>query len=243
LDARAYASPLSPDIGDRPLAAEQEWPVAVLGPFPAGSPAPWNPEQAPDFAATYETDLGEPYQDVAGPPWTVRWQATRTRHHFVDFEAIHRAKRYLTPLGISERHLLPVGTGTFVFAAVRCDRACDAVLEIGFEDRAAVWFNRRRVGQFARMRPQDWGVVNVPLRLQAGQNDLVLWQTTDRRENWTAWAASLRLRAPDGGPLAEAMAIAEPFAGLPPTLERWREPGPDRSRGSWADATRGPSFL
>jgi hypothetical protein len=222
---RAYAAPLSPDDGERPLGAAQEWPVAVLGPFPADAPLPWSPEQAPDLAATYETGIGVPYQDVVGPPWTVRWQATRTRHHFLDFEAIHRVKRYLTPLGIPERHLLPVGTGTFAYAVLHSDRECAAVLEVGCEDRADVWLNGRRAARLDRPRPQDWGIARVPLRLQAGQNDLVLWQTSDRRENWTAWAASLRLRSPDGGPLAGVTAAAEPFQTLPPTLERWRDPG------------------
>lgn len=160
--SRVYVSRLSPDEGERPIATAEEWPVAILGPFPADSPAPWNPEQAPDFAATYETDLGEPYQDVAGPPWTVRWQATHTRHHFLDFDGIHRAKRYLTPLGIPERHLLPVGTGTFACAALRSDRACDAVLELGFEDRptcgstGTAWGNStgrvRRIGVLSVFR-------------------------------------------------------------------------------------------
>ena len=117
--ARAYGAPLAPDAGERRLAPAQEWPLAVLGPFPAGAALPWNPEQAPDLEATYETAIGEPFQDVTGPPWPVRWQATRTRHRFVDFEAIHRAKRYLTPLGLSDRHVLPPGTGTFVLATLR----------------------------------------------------------------------------------------------------------------------------
>ena len=132
------------------------------------------------------------------------------------------------------------------------ERPCDAVLEVGHEDRVDVWLNRRRVGRFDRQRPQDWGTVDVPLRLEAGANDVVLWQTNDRRENWTAWAASLRLRAPGGGPLTGVHALPERFASLPPTLERWREPAPDRA--SIGDAPTGaptgseahggaPSFL
>ncbi|HVG96191.1 MAG TPA: DUF2961 domain-containing protein [Chloroflexota bacterium] len=240
-EARAYGAPLAPDAGERPLAPEQEWPLAVLGPFPAGAALPWNPEQAPDLGATYETAIGEPFQDVTGPPWPVRWQATRTRHRFVDFEAIHRAKRYLTPLGLSDRHVLPPGTGTFVLVTLRSAAAAGVRLEVGFEDELVLWLNRRRVGAASRPRPLDWGTVSLPLRLRAGENELVLWQTTERRENWTAWAASLRLRGPDGRPPAGVEVGAERLAGLPETLERWREPGPDRSRGSWADATRAPA--
>lgn len=51
---------------DRVLLPGRKWSLAVLGPFRADAPSPWNPEQVPDFAATYETTIGEPYQDVAG---------------------------------------------------------------------------------------------------------------------------------------------------------------------------------
>ena len=218
--------------GERRLAPEQEWPLAVLGPFPAGAAFPWNPEQALDLGATYETAIGEPFQDVTGPPWPVRWQATRTRHRFVDFEAIHRAKRSLTPLGLSDRHVLPPGTGTFVLATLCSAAACRCAGPGGL---------RGRVGAVAQ--PAPGGAVSRRTRwtgapsacrsvCKRGRTSSSCGRPPSGARTGRPGRPRCRLRGPDGLPPAGIEVAAERLAGLPETLERWREPGPDRSRGS-----------
>jgi hypothetical protein len=113
------------------------------------------------------------------------------------------------------------------------------VLEVGFEDQLEVRVNRRRVASHRRGRPAEWGLERVPVQLAAGRNEMVLWQTTARRENWRPWATFVRRRTTDGRPVAGVTAL--PLDDLPPTHDHWREPSPYATEDAPTEAKEPPT--
>jgi len=148
---------------DAPLGSSEDVPLAVLGPVVPGEGCPWQPEQGADFAAIYQTNYGGPYQMVVeGNDRPIRWQRTRTRMHFLDWNAIHRPKagmKHLWPGKPNPQHTsgLDFPSGSYALARAHVSSTTPAVLHVGSDNLIRVWHNGVEVFQGHRPVPRRFG--------------------------------------------------------------------------------------
>jgi hypothetical protein len=211
---------------DIPLRSCDEIPVAILGPVVPGEGCPWSPEKGVDAGAVYQTNYRGPYQTIVeGEDRPIRWQRTQTRLHFVDWNAIHRPKagmRHLWPDKPNPQHTsgLDYPSASYALARAYVEAQTRAILRVGSENRVEVWHDGRAIFANERPAPVRFAEDAIPLRLNPGPNDLVIFNTTERRSEWGGWAISVRLTDSDGGPISGLR--WEDWEELPPTLERSR---------------------
>jgi hypothetical protein len=211
---------------DMPLRSGHEIPVAVLGPVVPGDGCPWSPEAGAEIAAVYQTNYTGPYQTVVeGDDRPIRWQKSQTRMHFLDWNAIHRPKvgmHYLWPDKPNPQHTsgLNFPSGSYALARAHVASLTKAVLHVGSDNLIRVWHNGIEVFKNHRPVPKRFGEDAIPIELRQGANDLVIFNTTERRSEWGGWAVSLRLTDAQGG-CADAVRW-EDWSDLPPSLEKSR---------------------
>ena len=211
---------------DMPLSSDDEIPLAVLGPVVPGEKCPWSPEDGLDLHAAYQTNYQGPYQGVVeGDDRPILWQRTRSRLRFLDWNAIHRPKvgmRHLWPDKPNPQHTsgLDYPSGSYALARAYVPSKTRAVLRVGSDNLIRVWHNGVEVFHNHRPVPRRFGEDAVSLELQPGANDLVVFNTTERRSEWGGWAVSLRLTDPQGR--TPPGIRWEEWNDLPQTLEMTR---------------------
>ena len=222
-ELRLEGSAITHGSHDLLLRLSDEIPLAVLGPVVPGDGCPWSPTGALDLAQVYETNHRGPYQAIVeGAQRPIRWQRTETRLHFLDWNAIHRPKvrmRHLWPDQPNPSHTsgIDIPAGSYALARAQMQSPTDAVLRVGSDNLIVVWLNGNKVFRNHRPSPHRFAEDAIPLRLQAGVNDLVVFNTTERRGEWGGWAISFRLTDGAGQPLPEMQ--WDNWSELPPTLE------------------------
>jgi hypothetical protein len=211
---------------DIPLWSQDEMPVAVLGPVVPGSGCPWSPEDGLDLHAVYRTNYRGPYQTVVeGDDRPIRWQRTETRMQFLDWNAIHRPKAAMRHLWAASPHPqhtsgLDYPSGSYALARAQVQSETPAAFRVGSDNLIRVWHDGAEVFHNHRPVPMRFGEDVILLKLRKGANDLVIFNTTERRSEWGGWAISLRLTDRAGRPLPGIR--WEEFTDLPATLEKSR---------------------
>jgi hypothetical protein len=211
---------------DLAIRSPDEIPIAILGPVVPGDGCPWVPEEGLNLQAVYQTNCRGPYQTVVeGDDRPIRWQRTETRMHFLDWNAIHRPKvrmRHLWPDKPNPQHTsgLDYPSGSYALARAYVESKTRGILHVGSDNRIQVWHNGKAIFANERPMPMRFGEDAVPVSLQPGANDLVVFNTTERRSEWGGWAISLRLTDPGVGPLPGLR--WEEWKDLPHTPERQR---------------------
>jgi hypothetical protein len=174
----------------------------------------------------YQTNYRGPYQTVVeGDDRPIRWQRTQTRLHFVDWNAVHRPKvgmRRLWPDKPKPQHTsgLDYPSGSYALARAYVEAETRVVARVGSDNRVQVWHDGRSLFANERPAPMRFGEDAIAITLRPGANDLVIFNTTERRSEWGGWAISVRLTNPDGGPVSGLR--WEDWKELPPTLEHTR---------------------
>lgn len=240
-EKRRYGERVTEDETWTPMSFGKEIPVAVLGPVQRGADEPWTPGSPLDLGAEYDTNHRRPFGDVPKPPYRIRWRRTGTLAGFVDLTAIHRPKSHIRARGQWNSRNLTGGSASFQLIRVKAKKARSVVLRIGLEDEMAVWHNGKKVRELNVPSPREWHTLDVPLKLTAGDNDILLDHLHRRLAHFSAWTFYVKFLTAQGKVIGDL--DFDDFAQLDPTPQEWREPWPPDGGEIHSDDYRDPLML
>lgn len=211
-------------LGGAKVAFARPLRMAVAGPFPGREKELFHSPFPPEWNTSPDVQFHTAEESVR---WVTLPADHQAVHDGVDFEALWGDRDH---------------AAGYAMARVHARTALDAELRLGTDDTVTVWLNGRQVFAKEVYRLAAWDQEVLPVRLQAGDNTLVVKVAQDRNP----WRLLLRITGPHGTALegvtdtfdAGAFAADRPEEG--PTLGspepiRWLIAGPfpiaERSAG------------
>ncbi len=146
----------------------------IAGPFDAGPmetslAKKFPPEDGVDLSAEYDRKDGHRLETGATPNNKIKWRVVQreikpgddlTQEFFIDFDDVFGERVY--------------NAVVYAFTYLDADEDTDAVLACGSDDGVVAWLNGKEVHRLDRGRPYTSKQDRVPVRLNKGENTLLL---------------------------------------------------------------------
>lgn len=177
-------------LDERSKAPEVESPGEwqILGPFECNSADDFDraefPEQAPsEWPEQWEASFGQ-YAPPAGP-LTFGPIAATSERSWLDFT------RYLRPPARTNVGTQPANVSAYARTTIEAPKRRRVHFVAGFDDWLKLWLN----GELVASLQHDSGfeVASIPVKLRAGENELLVKLSNFDNEEWRLWALSFRI--------------------------------------------------
>jgi len=163
-----------------------EW--QILGPFECNSADDFDraefPEQAPN---EWPEQWGASFGQYAPPPGPLTFGpiAATSERSWLDFT------RYLRPPARTNVGTQPANVSAYARTTIEAPKRRRVHFVVGFDDWLRLWLN----GELVASLQHDSGfeVASIPVKLKAGENELLVKLSNFDNEEWRLWALSFRI--------------------------------------------------